>query len=265
MVQAGALYKGFCTMVTCVVALHIVFYKRLPSGRQFILLGGFAFTCSTVCISLSIYYKTARLYCNTSIPEFGDASATTQNAIIAFYAAIGVPVQICAITGFIIYIFIIRKLARMNITQSDLSNHVNYEIIIFTKRLVLYPVIYFIGWFPSLIVTLVIIITGLNHITIRVVFVVFAASTGLAISISYFYFQIPKTEKELAKYFFKLPATFNGSINDDFEEPQWTLPNTENKTEYYVDEDKTSLSFQKTSLFRMTDIRSSALTADTWQ
>jgi hypothetical protein len=229
MLHAGTLYKAFSTIVICIVAMSIVVYRRPPSNTYRFLTYGACFVTASIAITLSIYFKSARLFCNVDIPSFSDASPTTQRSIIAYYACFSLLIQLCALIDIIIFIYI---MYRLHMTSSDLfdssTNTGNSEIIIFVKRLSLYPMIFFLGWFPDMVTLFFILNTGKEARGGRIFVNICAGSTGLAASISYFYFQIPKSEKQLIGYFVRgktgdsaIRLTEMGDSNA-FTEPDWS-------------------------------------------
>lgn len=227
--QAGSVYKAAITVLICGVSWYVTWKRRPPSTRDLWISGTVTAVLPTIAMAMSVSLRSARLYCNVEIKEYEDTSASTKRSILAYYLCFQLFVQLCAFSGIGFFIVIYRQLqCSASVNMGGAVDGVrDSTVIIFVKRLILFPLFFFCGWLPDAVTLFIILLTGKDYVLFRLFANAMAGSVGLAISLSYFYFQIPPKESPSAvNYFrqtiFKSPAFVDGSYYNAEDEPMWS-------------------------------------------
>jgi hypothetical protein len=218
--QLGTLLKAFISVIICGVALFIIAKSHSPTPYQVAIACSVVLAIPILANMLSFILHSARLYCNVEILKYDDASYESKISILAYWLCFEVLVYICAICDIICLIYITKQLAIVreslnmftrqqpsrashasSATISTTSNSSqstklhSTQIIYFVNRLKFYPIAFVIGWFPNSLSLFVILITGKDEITLRMIANASAGLTGFTIAMNYFYFQYDSTAK----------------------------------------------------------------------
>lgn len=221
--QAGSLYMGSISVLICGISWYVTRTVRPPSQRALWIGGAVTALLPAIAMGFSIYRRTARVYCNVDIEGYWETSCTTRRSIFSYYVFFVLLEQLCALSGLLFFILIYIQL--QSAASVDVGGAVkgarDTVVVLFVRRLILYPLFFFFGWMPSGVTLGIILLTGKDFIPLRIFSNATTGSIGLLISVSYFYFQIPvkdspKAMNYLRQSIFNSPA-FASDCCYDFE------------------------------------------------
>lgn len=181
MFQTGALAQALTTIMICAVALITVFKSKVPSKVMIGMCSGFLLLVLFSAIGLSIYFKTARLFCNRNNIIYVGHGDT---AIISYTAVFVCVLYSCVVLDIICFAIVQRKLREMRaISESTKGSSLLHA---FVKRLQIYPLIFVTGYILNTI-SMILSLAANEYDFILGVISAFAIScTGIFISINYF-------------------------------------------------------------------------------
>jgi hypothetical protein len=236
------MFKASITVMICGLSLYVTMYRKPPGRSALIAASTATALLPSVAISTSIGLRSARIYCTLDIGAYSDMSPETKTSLLAYYFCFQGVVQLCAFTGVVFFIIVVRKLEQTNSInrlmsmsssssgEGNKSSRGMSSIDMFVKRLILFPLLFFFGWAPDALLLFIILVSGLNHYVYRTVINAMAGSTGWAISLSYFYFQIAPKDSPVGLSYIRnsimKSTAFGGGGShaytyDPDEEPLW--------------------------------------------
>ncbi len=187
MFQFGALGQALVTVMICAIAVHTVRIRKVPNKLHVAYASGFLFFFLIVCISLSIGFKTAGLFCQ----DFDNLYQREDNdpkQIIVYLVIFVVTIYICIIVDIVCYVLINHKISMLNLAHQPLdSTSIRLETLV--QRLKVYPIIFV---FCYIINTASFIISiSESHFMVGLGYAAAAmiASSGSLIALNYFYHQ----------------------------------------------------------------------------
>ena len=226
MMQAGTLFKASLTVVICAIASYITTKRRAPSNKKLLLCAGGFMLFPVFLIVLSISLRSARLFCNVDIPSYNSASSSTKTSILAYWLCFAAIVHLCALCDAVFFLFIVRQLKSLSVGLT--SSLRNSEISTFINRLKWYPLAFFLGWLADSVSLLCILITGHDFINLRIIANACAGSTGLAVSLSYFYYQFKKSS---------MPESANANVSQQISLSSGNSARNRSHSEYDLNSD----------------------------
>mmetsp|Transcript_34864 Transcript_34864/g.65012 ORF Transcript_34864/g.65012 Transcript_34864/m.65012 type:complete len:386 (-) Transcript_34864:303-1460(-) len=219
LLQLGLVLKATICVVISTVAMYVVRTHKNPQHHIVIKLTALALLVPFGLIICSLYFHSARLYCNTEIPHYNDSSPTTQRSILSYWTT-AVYIYLCCGVNILLLSTIEFKLRliRSTLASSAVSSHsnsrtdstastsnnksmtslpsqtapsVNTKMMRLVSRLRIYPLIFVVMWMPEVVTLLIILTTGTDQLTLRHVANACGGLIGLATAASYFHYQNP--------------------------------------------------------------------------
>jgi hypothetical protein len=181
MFQTGALAQALTTIMICAVAFITVYQSKVPSPKLIFASGGVLLLVLATSMGFSIYFKTARLFCNRDNSIYvghGDS------IIIAYTVSFVSLLYICVLLDICCFAVVQHKLRQMK-AISDSSKD-SAMLLAFVQRLQMYPLIFVSGYLLNTI-SMILSLAANEYDFILGVLSAFAIScTGIFISVNYF-------------------------------------------------------------------------------
>jgi hypothetical protein len=181
MFQTGALAQALTTIMICTVALFTVYQSKVPSPVLIAASGGSLLVVLAVAMTISMYFKTARLFCNRDNQIYvghGDS------IIIAYTISFVSLLYICVLLDIICFAVVQSKLRQMR-AISD-SSKTSSLLLSFVQRLQIYPLIFVSGYILNTISMILSLIANEYDFILGVTSAFAISCTGILISINYF-------------------------------------------------------------------------------
>jgi hypothetical protein len=207
--QFGAISKAFVTVIICGLALYITKYTKSPpkDGLKLITCGILLIPVAALCISINL--KTARVYCTYegSLP-YKDSSQQTQLAVLAYSMTIILPIYLCVILDTIFSALLFHRVRGLDaaaiaadaIGRGSSPGSESAQLNTMVIRMQLYPIIVVLSWLPNSFLYILANAYGIRPMFLRIAAVLSLASSGIGISMNYFYHQ--RTYPPFVHHFF---------------------------------------------------------------
>jgi hypothetical protein len=188
--QFGALSKAFVTVIICGLALYITSYTRSPPREviKAITLGTLLIPVIAVIISINLL--TARVYCTYegSLP-YEDSSSKTKIAVLAYSLTVIFPIYCCIVLDTIFSALLFLRVRELDVDNTGASAGEKAQLNAMVIRMQLYPIIAILAWLPNSFLYILANAYGIRPMFLRITAVLSLASSGVAISLNYFYHQ----------------------------------------------------------------------------
>jgi hypothetical protein len=179
-------------VIICGLALFITKYTKSPP-REVIK----AITLATLLIPIgalliSINLKTARVYCTYegSLP-YKDSSSETQIAVLAYSLTVILPVYLCILLDSLFSILLFLRVRGLDAAETSGASNTTEkaQLNAMVIRMQLYPIIVILSWLPNSFLYILGNAYDIKPMFLRIAAVLTLATSGLAISLNYFYHQ----------------------------------------------------------------------------
>lgn len=188
--QFGAISKACVTVIICGLALYITQYTKSPpkEGLKVVTFGILAIP--VIACAISISFKTSRVYCSWegSLP-YKDSSKETQLAVLAYSMTIIAPIYFCIALDAIFSLLLFIRVRGLDADISGTNTSERDQLRGMVIRMQLYPIIVVISWLPNSLLYILSNAYDINPTVLRIIAVLTLSSSGIGISLNYFYHQ----------------------------------------------------------------------------
>ena len=187
MLQGSFLAKGAITVVICYVSMQVINTMRIPSTCYIMSCLVVALLLAMGILACSISVQTAEIFCNDDFEKFRSFKANSRTmGYLMFFA---LPVYICVIIDFMIYITLLSKVRKLSAHPMYSEDSEENRLFIVVRRLLFYPVIFSLVLLPEAAVVILSLVTGRIN---RILLVAAAGAMGISgamVAMNFFIYQ----------------------------------------------------------------------------
>ena len=207
MMQMGTLYQNYTCLLMCILAFAAInstdsriCKNILKSSRSFLVVSAGIMLIPTLSVLLSACLRSPKLWCNVDMPVYDTAPRDVQIAIIAYntcfllpqFLALFTEVGVCIAIGHKYRISLTEMSELRSIEGSRDSSKAEKSLTDFSRwslawKLLVYPIVFIIGWIPDAVTLLVSVTTGFESVVTRGFTNACAGTVGIVIVIMYFW------------------------------------------------------------------------------
>jgi hypothetical protein len=208
--QGGCLFKAFTTILICGISTVVILTLHVPKINIFHYSSILYFMMPALCIFISVYYKTARLFCGNQ-SQYESSSADSRNAVLSYGLAFLLPIYMCVVVDFLLYIYISHAIRKKYDTSGESEEQ--QLLMSSVKRIKIYPLLFAVGWFPELINYAYAAFIGPAPHFMIVISCFSISSVGIGTSFFYFYYQRVFVDiKSFLNQFYERPSDNNSQL-----------------------------------------------------
>lgn len=188
--QAGALYKAFCTLLICAISTYIVRTLKLPTTSFLFPFFSISFILPSILLCISIYFKSARIYCGLNDEsEYEEGNLDNRLSVYAFGLAFLIPIYLCSIFDSILFGYLTYKLV---IAKNDKHNSMIFDnsyLMKAVERIKIFPLCFSLGWSLELFIYIYSAIYSSPPLYVQLLASLGISSVGISMALFYFYHQ----------------------------------------------------------------------------
>ena len=186
----ASLWQAVISLFICFVAMASVVWRVSPSSRRMVVI---LVSSMMVCVFLvmgCVSHQTAGLFCSNDIDDLYSNGKWSQSFVV--YVSLFIfPVMVSVVLQCVLCLVTYRriKLGFVTNTTDQAESNYNRQMLLFSKRLLAYPIIFIFSWSMNITSITHSVITRNFNVRLGFIAGLLMASCSVLVGLNYFYFQ----------------------------------------------------------------------------
>lgn len=194
--MVGSLWQAVITLFVCFVAMVSVVWRAHPSFRTMMGIQVALLMLAALLVTGCMLNQTAGLFCSNDVDDLYNDGKWNRSLKVFVFMFI-CPILLAVVTECILGLVTFRRLMGGITTPSSSSSgsnsamETNYrkQMLLFSQRLLAYPLIFILCWSPNIASIIYSISTGTYNVLFGFVAALMMVSCNILMGLNYFYFQ----------------------------------------------------------------------------